>query len=244
MKYLAILFLMLVFPTANSQENKASGKIVPFNTVEQPPVYEGCEIEDRDCTLKKITQFFETEFKQETIPDSLNGSEISVKLILDETGSLAWHRVDTDSPEIKKEATRSLNELPSLIPAKHDGIETRVMIDFVMKLNLFETPPYPEECKNAENKKECLSIFIQKHLFQTFHKSRIKAKKKEKIKTDFSFVINKEGKIVELKVEGKNESLNEVVQKALKTLPTFYPATKAGEKASYPLKLFVTYGKN
>lgn len=244
MKYLAILFLMLVFPTANSQESKASGKIVPFKLVEQPPVFEGCENEDRDCTFQKITNFFENEFKQETIADSLNGSEIGVKIILDETGVLAWQRIEADSPEVKEEAIRSLNELPSLIPAKHDGIEAGVMIDFVMKLNLFETPPYPEKCKDIRNKKECLSNFTNTHLFEVFHRSkRVKLKRKEVLEAEYSFIINKAGNVINPDVKGKNESFNEIVLNALKTLPVFYPATKAGEKAPYPLKGHVIYGK-
>lgn len=54
MRFLAILILMLVFPALHS-ENQASGKIVPFQTVEKPPVFPGCENESRDYTLKKVS---------------------------------------------------------------------------------------------------------------------------------------------------------------------------------------------
>ena len=242
MKYFAILFLMLVFPTANSQESKASGKIVPFKLVEQPPVFEGCKNEDRDCTLQKITQFFENEFKQETIADSLNGSEIGVKFILDETGSLAWQRIDAGSPEVKEEAIRSLKELPQLTPASQDGTQVGVMIDFAVKLNLFETPPYPEECKNAENKKVCLSEFTTSYLFKNFN--RLNLKGKGMLYAELSFFIDSEGKISGLKVSGQNKVFNQALLAAMKNFPPLYPATRAGEKAPYPLKMPVYYGKN
>ncbi|MDR9458195.1 MAG: hypothetical protein RI572_12370, partial [Salegentibacter sp.] len=127
MKYFAILFLMLVFPTANSQESKASGKIVPFKLVEQPPVFEGCEDEDRDCTLQKITNFFVMEFNRKVLPDNLEETDLAIKIILDEAGALTWQRIATDSPEVEAEAIRSLKVLPTLTPAMHNGTEVGVI---------------------------------------------------------------------------------------------------------------------
>lgn len=203
---------MLVFPAANSLESKASGKIMPFKTVEQPPFYEGCEKEGRDCTLQKITNFFVDEFNPKVLPDDLEETDLAIKMILDETGALAWQRIITDFPEVETEAIRSLKELPTLTPAIHKGTEVSVIIDFVVKLSLgnhanpqVDTPPFPNECKDSEVKKECLSKSIQSFINKNVQVPNLK---KGGHFAELSFVIDAEGKVAEIKVTGENEKLN------------------------------------
>ncbi len=253
MKYFTIFILMLVFPTLQSQENQASGKIVPFQQIEQPPTFPGCEDKSRDCTLQKITDLFNAEFNRNIFPDSPAKINLAIKAIIDESGEIKWHRVSTSSTIAEKEAARILDSIPRLSP----GIQDQEKVNTIISLNFqfevsrshglydiesdVDTAAYLKECEAAETedeRKKCTSTNIQKKVNRAFDKGISRKIRKNLAKTTVSFVIDPEGKITEVKAVGEYKAMNKEGERVIKDLPfTFIPATKDGEKISATLEL-------
>lgn len=253
MKYFTIFILMLVFPTLHSQENQASGEIVPFKQIEQPPTFPGCEDESRDCTLQKITDLFNAEFNRNIFPDSPAKINLAIKAIIDESGEIKWHRVSTSSPIAEKETARILDSIPRLSP----GIQDQEKVNTIISLNFqfevsrshglydiesdVDSAAYIKECEAAETedeRKKCTSLSIQKQVNTAFNKGISRKTKTNLAKTTVSFVVDSEGKIIEVEAEGEYKAMNKEGEKVIKDLPfNFIPATKDGEQVSVPLKL-------
>lgn len=104
---------------------------IPFTTVENIPVYPGCEkfIYDKEkstkCFNKKISKLFNKEFDTEIASDlNLTGiQKINCQFIIDANGNIS-PEIKTSSkthPDLAKEVRDVLKKIPKMMPAKQNG---------------------------------------------------------------------------------------------------------------------------
>lgn len=88
-----------------------------FN-VREIPTYNGCEDQDKDCTIKEITKFISRKFNTEIISGR---KRIRIIIKVDETGKVTQVLTSNLDSILKEELNRVLMALPQMIPAKNNG---------------------------------------------------------------------------------------------------------------------------
>ena len=100
---------------------------VSFSTVENVPIFPGCDkgdnAERRKCMSQKITKFVQRKFNTDLAGDlGLSGRQrISVIFKIDKTGDVVGVRARAPHPRLVKEAQRVINLLPKMKPGKQRG---------------------------------------------------------------------------------------------------------------------------
>jgi len=101
---------------------------VPFNVIENVPVFPGCENEKsndakRQCMSDKISQFVNKKFNTDLAGDlGLSGRQrINVIFKIDKTGNIVGIRARAPHPGLEKEAKRVIGLLPKMKPGKQRG---------------------------------------------------------------------------------------------------------------------------
>ena len=100
---------------------------VPFSTVQNVPIYPGCDKGNnevrRKCMSKKITKFVKKEFNTDLAGDlGLKGRQrISVIFKIDRNGDINGVRARAPHPKLKAEAIRVVNMLPKMKPGTQLG---------------------------------------------------------------------------------------------------------------------------
>lgn len=98
---------------------------VPFISVEQVPIYPGCEKkktndERRQCMSEKITKLVQKKFNT-NVGDNLglSGKQvIQTQFKIDKTGHVTDVKVRGTRPELEEEAQRVINKIPEMVPGK------------------------------------------------------------------------------------------------------------------------------
>ena len=100
---------------------------VSFSTVENVPIFPGCDkgdnAERRKCMSQKITKFVQKEFNVNIARNlGLYGRQrISVIFKINKKGNVVGVRARAPHPNLKKEAIRVVNMFPKMKPGKHRG---------------------------------------------------------------------------------------------------------------------------
>ena len=101
---------------------------VPFNVIENVPVFPGCEKEKtndakRQCMSDKISKFVNKKFNTDLAGDlGLSGRQrINVIFKIDKTGNIVGIRARAPHPGLEKEAKRVIGLLPKMKPGKQRG---------------------------------------------------------------------------------------------------------------------------
>lgn len=101
---------------------------VPFEFIENVPVYPGCEglpsnEERKKCMSEKITQFVNKRFNSDLGSQlGLTGlNRITVIFQIDEQGNIVGVKSRAPHPKLEQEAERVINSLPKMQPGKQRG---------------------------------------------------------------------------------------------------------------------------
>ena len=100
---------------------------VPFSTVQNVPIFPGCDKGNnearRKCMSQKITKFIKKEFNTKLAGNlGLSGRQrISVIFKIDKNGDVVGVRARAPHPRLVKEATRIVNLLPKMKPGMQLG---------------------------------------------------------------------------------------------------------------------------
>ena len=100
---------------------------VPFSTVQNVPIFPGCDKGNnearRKCMSQKITKFVKKEFNTDLAGElGLKGRQrISVIFKIDKNGDINGVRARAPHPRLVKEATRVVNLLPKMKPGTQLG---------------------------------------------------------------------------------------------------------------------------
>ncbi|MCK8481942.1 energy transducer TonB [Psychroserpens algicola] len=101
---------------------------VPFNVIENVPIFPGCENEKgneakKQCMSDKISKFVNRKFNTDLAGDlGLSGRQrINVIFKIDKTGNIVGIRARAPHPGLEKEAKRVIGLLPKMKPGKQRG---------------------------------------------------------------------------------------------------------------------------
>lgn len=101
---------------------------VPFNVIENVPVFPGCENEKdnnakKQCMSDKISKFVNKKFNTDLASDlGLSGRQrINVIFKIDKTGNIVGIRARAPHPGLEKEAKRVIGLLPKMKPGRQRG---------------------------------------------------------------------------------------------------------------------------
>ena len=140
------------------------GQEVPFNVIDEVPIYPGCErgsnAEKRKCMSDKIAQFVIRKFNTDIAEVlGLSGKQL-VKVIfkIDKSGNVVGVRSRAPHPRLEQEAVRVVKMLPKMKPGRIDGkpviVPYSLPITFVVQGSNTEspynsTPPPPPPPPNS-----------------------------------------------------------------------------------------------
>ena len=100
---------------------------VPFEVIENVPIYPGCEkgnnAKKKACMSEKIAKFVQKKFNTELAGElGLTGRQrINVIFKIDKNGNITGVRSRAPHPRLEKEAARVINMLPKMKPGKQIG---------------------------------------------------------------------------------------------------------------------------
>lgn len=107
---------------------------VPFNVIEDVPVYPGCEnagdkAAKKKCLSDKVMAFVQKNFDTELASElGLEGRQrISVQFRINEKGQVVEVKARAPHPRLEKEAIGVVSKLPDMIPGKQRGKPVGVM---------------------------------------------------------------------------------------------------------------------
>jgi hypothetical protein len=126
------------------------GQEVPFNVIDEVPIYPGCErgsnAEKRKCMSDKIAQFVIRKFNTDIAEVlGLSGKQL-VKVIfkIDKSGNVVGVRSRAPHPRLEQEAVRVVKMLPKMKPGRIDGkpviVPYSLPITFVVQGSNTESP--------------------------------------------------------------------------------------------------------
>lgn len=234
---------------------------VSFYKIDEIPLFKDCAkvpfSKQQACFKKQINHHVKMnlEYPKRSYKEGIQG-RVLVNFIIDKQGKV--NIMNTLFPylgeELRDEAQRIINKLPTFIPGKHGGMKAnvqyslRVMFDIpgVEKTNirkkiknvdvkktyafseLDRIPSFKNCAKNDDNSSKCFIQELQNHVSENF------AYPVEAIDNDVqgivyvNFAISPKGKIVNLRTKGpENGLILEIAAKRLiEKLPTFEPGIK------------------
>jgi len=99
---------------------------VPFLTIENAPIYPGCEkakdnAERKKCMSQKITKLIQRKFDGNDVAANygLTGKQkIDVQFTIDKTGKVTDIKTRAPHPKLENEAVRVINFIPEMTPGK------------------------------------------------------------------------------------------------------------------------------
>ena len=130
---------------------------VPFSTVENVPIFPGCDKGNnearRKCMSKKITKIVKKEFNTDLAGDlGLSGRQrISVIFKIDKNGDINGVRARAPHPKLKAEAIRVVNMLPKMKPGTQLGKAVVVPYSLPIIFEVAEKVVYRIERKTPGN---------------------------------------------------------------------------------------------
>lgn len=119
--------------------------------------------------------------------------------------------------------------------------DENLIIDF----NLIENPPLAVNCKpkwDVEKRKQCTNEFIQQQVVKELNTdlpAELGLTGRVRIITEF--VIDKNGKVIDVTAEGTHRKMNQNVVDAVKLLPDFTPGTKDEKPVKVSYRLILSF---
>lgn len=155
MKFTILLAFSLLALSSFAQDEIMAD--VPFATIEQPPLYPGCNIGDniakKKCMSIKVQDFVLTHFNTKKF-DPLNlppgRKRIAVRFKISSEGNIIDVEAFAQHAELEKEAIRVINALPQMSPGIQRGRKVNVL--YAIPIEFFIEPPSKRKNKKQTKK--------------------------------------------------------------------------------------------
>jgi len=224
-------------PNALCQVSDTTGKVEIFADPEQMPMFRGGE-----AALMKYLQE-NVKYPPQAIKDSIQG-RVVVQFLIDKSGCVGDVKVARSvSEELDAEAVRVVKTLPRFIPGRMYGkaVSTWYTLPVTFKLQDKREPAKPkDEEVNASfpGGEAALAQFLKDHI-----KYPPKAaKKKIQGRVEVAFLVDKSGKVHDVKVvESVDKDLDKEALRVCRLLPDFIPAAVNGEPVEVLFKLPIRF---
>lgn len=161
--------------------------------------------------------------------------------------SLEMKKLSDDKPS-EAEWIESKEDIPTVEPvdySKSEIVTKDIDETNVIEFQDAENPPLAPECKenwDSEKKRNCTNKFINRHLMRKFNTDlALDVNETGKIKIMITFIIDSEGKAINIEATGGPEILNKHAIEVVGLLPTLTPATKDDKPVNVSYKLPFTF---
>lgn len=117
---------------------KLDEEIINFPIVDEPPIFPGCENEkDKRSCFNKMTQkhFVKYLIYPEATEDTAPYFKMIVRFIIAKDGSMKQITVKAPLKGLEIAAINSIEKLPQMLPAKHNGVTTCVSFSFPISMH-------------------------------------------------------------------------------------------------------------
>ncbi len=158
---------------------------------------------------------------------------------------LKMEKIKNDEPKpIKK--SENITEKPTSNELEFkEPIVIELNENEIIPFPIVDNPPLAPDCKTkweVEKRKECTSSFIQHHVQKKFNTELAgDLGIVGKIRIELEFIIDKNGKVVNITATGGPELMNQNAMDVISILPNLEPATQNGEKVNVSYKLPILF---
>ena len=258
----------------NSSEKKTLSEAqeqiidVPFSTVEEVPVFPGCEnaADKRACFQEKIKEHISKNFSypEEAQKQGIQG-KVNLLFVITEEGGIADLKMRGPSEILENEASRIISLLPKMKPGKEKGKIVRVPFSIPITFRLQGTKKEDKEdnsiedqdlgipfalvdevpvflgCEDAQDKRDCFQQSIFMHINKNFRYPEAAQELGIQGKVNIMFTISKDGSINNLKLRGPGKLLENEAKRIISLLPKITPGVYKGKIVDVPFSVPITF---
>ena len=251
--------------------NKDSINAVPFATIDEVPVFPGCEdaVDKRQCFNEKMVKHIKKHFRypEEAQEKGIQG-RVSVLFTIGTNGEISSVKKRGPSEILENEAVRIIERLPKMTPGKHQGEAVKVPYAIPITFRLqgndeeeinkeiqkfgergdgwvpfaeIDEAPVFPGCENAADKRACFLVSMQEHIRKHFNYPKEAQEQGIQGRVAIMFGINTEGDIVDIKSKGPSPILEAEAQRIITRLPKMEPAKQDGKPADVIFSIPITF---
>lgn len=146
---------------------------------------------------------------------------------------LEMEKLSDDKPSKSKVIKSKTEKTKRINYSNVELINKKIDKSQIVEFNEAENPPLAPDCKSkweVDKKKECTNKFIQRHVMRKFNTDlAAEVGLTGKVKIMIRFVIDTNGKAINITASGGPEVMNQNAIEVIEMLPNLKPATKDGE---------------
>lgn len=154
---------------------------------------------------------------------------------------LEMEKLSDDNPSEPKVIESKSKKMESVDYSKAELVTKEIDESLIVEFNEVENPPLAPDCKSkwdVEKRKECTNKFIQQHVMRKFNTDlAAEVGLTGKIKIMIEFVIDTNGKPININATGGPEIMNQNAIEVIGLLPNLEPGTKEGKPINVSYKM-------
>ncbi|AXP79500.1 Gram-negative bacterial tonB protein [Mariniflexile rhizosphaerae] len=154
---------------------------------------------------------------------------------------LEMEKLSDDKPSETKVIESKSEKIKSVDYSKAELVTKEIDESQIVEFNEVENPPLAPDCKSKwdiEKRKECTNKFIQQHVMRKFNTDlAADVELTGKIKIMIEFVIDTNGKPININAAGGPEIMNQNAIEVIGLLPNLEPGTKEGKPINVSYKM-------
>jgi hypothetical protein len=154
---------------------------------------------------------------------------------------LEMEKLSNDKPSEPKIIESKSEKTERVDYSKAELITKEIDESLIVEFNKVENPPLAPDCKSkwdVEKRKECTNKFIQQHVMRKFNTDlAAEVGLTGKIKIMIEFVIDTNGKPININATGGPEIMNQNAIEVIGLLPNLEPGTKQGKPINVSYKM-------
>ena len=254
---------------ASISKNYDDATDVPFATVDEVPVFPGCEGDSgrRDCFRRMLQQHISMNFSypKEAEKKGIQG-RVSIMFTISKDGSIQKIRKRGPDELLENEAVRIISLLPKMTPGKQKGKAVNVPFSIPITFKLTngvdsnrasisknydnatdvpfavvdEVPVFPG-CEGDTNQRDCFSRMMQKHISKNFRYPQEAQKNGIQGRVSIMFTVSKDGSIQNVRMRGPDTILEKEAARIIGLLPKMIPGKHKGKAARVPYSIPITF---
>tara|TARA_R110000868_G_scaffold209983_2_gene459935 strand:+ start:2226 stop:3338 length:1113 start_codon:yes stop_codon:yes gene_type:complete len=241
---------------------------VPFSTVEEVPVFPGCEdaVDKRACFQEKMEEHISKNFSypEEAQIQGIQG-KVNVLFVITEDGNILNLKMRGPNTILENEASRIIALLPKMKPGKEKGKLVRVSFsipitfklqgtekqdkevnsiedqDVAIPFTLVNKAPVFPGCEDAKDKKDCFRESLNEHISKNFKYPEEAQKKRVQGMVNILFVIGKDGVISNIRKHGPSKLLEDEAERIISLLPKMTPGVYKGKPVNIPFSVPIKF---
>ena len=231
---------------------------VPFATVENVPVFPGCQnsTDKRACFNEKIQEHISKNFNYplDAQKAGIQG-RVSVMFTISSKGTIENIKMRGPDKLLEDEVERIIKRLPNMTPGKNKSkavnVPFSIPVNFVLQdddevfpfAEVDQVPVFPG-CESVSNKRACFNDKIQEHISKNFNYPTEAQKARLQGRVSVMFTIASNGFVQNIKSRGPNKLLTDQVERIIQRLPQMNSGRNEGKNVNVVYSIPVDFKLN